>query len=93
MDLIVGDVRGPVADRNHDKNETTKVIARFTGKEWKRDDDKYMIAITLPHVDRNMYLRVRGTSTADLEPPMDAPGENPWSDLWFYSNPIFVEIK
>ena len=92
VDLIAGDVRGPVADRNNDKNETTKVIARFTEKEWKRDGDKYTIAMTLPQVDRNTYLRVRGTSTADLEPPMDTPGENPWSDLWFYSNPIFIEI-
>jgi len=93
VDLIVGDVRGPVAARNHDKNATTKVIARFTEKEWKRDDDKYTIAMTLPQVDRNMYVRVRGTSTGNLEPPMDTPGENPWSDLWFYSNPIFVEIQ
>jgi hypothetical protein len=38
-----------------------------------------------------MYLRVRGTSTTELEPQMDDAGENPWTDLWFYSNPIFVE--
>ena len=28
----------------------------------------------------------------DAEPPMDAVGESPWPDLWFYSNPIFVEF-
>ena len=28
-----------------------------------------------------------------LEPAMDPPGENPWTDLWFYSNPIFIEVK
>jgi hypothetical protein len=92
LDLIVGDTGPPSPDRNYDKNPTTKVIARFTEKEWKRDGDKYRIAMTLPQIDRNIYLRVRGTSTADLEPPMDIPGENPWSDLWFYSNPIFIEI-
>ena len=79
-------------DRNNDKNETAKVIARFTEKEWTRQGDMSTISTSLPPVDRNVYLRVRGTSTADLEPPMDTPGENPWSDLWFYSNPIFVEV-
>ena len=92
VDLIRGDVRGPAIDRNNDKNETTKVIARFPEKEWTRQGDMFTISTSLPPVDRNVYLRVRGTSTADLEPPMDAPGENPWSDLWFYSNPIFVEV-
>ena len=40
------------------------------------------------------YFRVRGTnSAAQLEPELDPRGENPWSDLWFYSNPVFVEIR
>ncbi len=92
VDLIVGDVAAPSPDLNYDKNPTAKVLARFTAKEWKREDDKVRISMTLPPVDRKMYLRVRGTNTTDLEPPMDVPGENPWSDLWFYSNPIFVEL-
>jgi hypothetical protein len=33
------------------------------------------------------------TSTMELEPSMDPPGEDPWSDLWVYSNPIFLEIR
>jgi hypothetical protein len=40
-----------------------------------------------------MYLRVRGTNTSEMEPELDLRGENPWQDLWFYSNPIFVEVK
>ena len=28
-----------------------------------------------------------------LEPAPDEPGENPWHDLWFYSNPIFIEVE
>jgi hypothetical protein len=92
VDLIVGDVTAPSPDLNYDKNPTAKVLARFTSKQWERDEDRFQIKMTLPQVDRKMYLRVRGTNTADLEPPMDVPGESPWSDLWFYSNPIFVEI-
>ena len=42
--------------------------------------------------ERDFYVRIRGTNTQDAEPPMDIAGENPWSDLWFYSNPIFVEF-
>jgi hypothetical protein len=92
VDLIVGDVRGPVADPQTDRNETTKVLARFTSKQWTRDKDSYTINTTLPRLERNIYVRVRGTNTEDLEPPMDVPGENPWVDLWFYSNPIFVQV-
>ena len=93
VDLIVGDINGPVQDDNADRNPTTRVLARFVDKQWKRDGDSYTITTTLPKTERNFYLRIRGTSTQDLEPPMDAIGENPWSDLWFYSNPIFVEVR
>ena len=40
-----------------------------------------------------MYVRVRGTNTTDLEPRMDTLGEIPWNDLWFYSNPIFINAS
>ena len=23
---------------------------------------------------------------------MDRPGDDPWEDLWFYSNPIFIDL-
>lgn len=92
VDLIAGDVRGPAANRNLDRNETTKVVARFTPKDWRCHGGQCLITTTLPNVTRNMYVRVRGTNTADAEPPMDAEGENPWADLWFYSNPIFLDL-
>jgi hypothetical protein len=92
VDLIRGDVLGPAADRNLDTNETTRVIARFTEKDWTTSGDGYSISTTL-RLDRNVYVRVRGTSTQAVEPEMDTPGENPWLDLWFYSNPIFIEIR
>ena len=46
-----------------------------------------------PRSTATSYVRVRGTSTDDLEPAMDGPEENPWRDLWFYSNPIFIEVE
>ena len=92
VDLIVGDVQGRVADPNVDRNPTTRVLARFADKQWKREGDRYTIVTTLPKTERNFYVRIRGTSSQDAEPPMDTIGENPWSDLWFYSNPIFIEV-
>jgi hypothetical protein len=91
VDLIVGEVRGKENDLTIDKNPTARVFARFTEKHWVRDGDTRTITTMLPKIDGNMYVRVRGTSSQDLEPPMDVQGENPWSDLWFYSNPVFIE--
>jgi hypothetical protein len=44
-------------------------------------------------VTGNEYIRVRGTSGAELEPAPDPDGEDPWSDLWFYANPIFLNQR
>ena len=93
VDVIVGEVRGPTSDPANDRNPTTRVLARFTRDVLARDGDRYAIEAPLPAVDRDRYVRVRGTSTEDLEPPLDDPAENPWHDLWFYSNPIFIEVE
>ena len=89
VDLILGEVRAQTSDRN----ETTRVVERFTEEAWSRDGDRYRMSITLPALDGDAYVRVRGTNTRELEPRMDVPGENPWADLWFYSNPIFIEVE
>ena len=93
VDVIVGEVHGASEDANVDRNPTTRVLARFVDKQWVRDGDTYTITTTLPKTERDFYVRIRGTNTQDAEPPMDIIGESPWSDLWFYSNPIFVEVK
>ncbi len=93
VDVIVGEVRGPTSDPANDRNPTTRVLARFTRDALTRDGDRYAVQAVLPPVDRDLYLRVRGTSSEDLEPPVDGAGENPWHDLWFYSNPIFIEVE
>ena len=36
---------------------------------------------------------MRGTNGSELEPEPDPRGEDPWSDLWFYSNPIFLDAR
>ena len=93
VDVIVGDVRGKPEDSTVDKNPTTHVVARFTEKEWTQKGGLTTITNILPSSEADTYVRLRGTSTQDLEPPMDTRGESPWSDLWFYSNPIFIERR
>jgi hypothetical protein len=93
VDLIAGDVLGPAADPTVDRNATARVVARFTAKDWQCAGATCTIATMWPRVERSGYLRVRGTSTDESEPSMDARGEDPWTDLWFYSNPIFLEVR
>lgn len=90
VDLIVGNVSGLAADRESDSNLTTRVVARFTSAQWRADGLYQEARYTLSNVRDPIYLRVRGTNGDELEPEPDPPGENPWDDLWFYSNPVFV---
>ena len=92
IDLITGHVTAPAADRSLDTNESTAVVKRFSADDWRKDGEYLEMSHRLT-VDRSLYIRVRGTNTDELEPAIDPPDENPWPDLWFYSNPVFVEIR
>ena len=93
VDLILGDVTGPATDRTSDKSPTTRVEKRFDRTTWARDGEHIAMAYTIRNVTGPMYLRVRGTNGTELEPTPDTAGEDPWSDLWFYSNPMFIAVK
>lgn len=93
VDLIVGEVTGPAADRANDRNSTTAVVHRFTATEWRVEGEYLVMEHVLRGVHHTSYLRVRGTNTSELEPANDPRGENPWSDLWFYGNPIFLAVR
>ena len=93
VDLILGDVTGPVEDPTQDTNPTTRVVQRFTASDWERDGDYFTMEWLLEDLQANHYMRVRGTNTDALEPEPDDRGEDPWTDLWFYSNPIFVTVR
>lgn len=90
IDLIRGEVTGRADDRANDRNPTTRVEARFGTSAWRRDGEYITVDYVLEGLSSNEYIRVRGTNTAELEPAPDSLGEDPWSDLWFYSNPIFL---
>ncbi len=91
VDLIMGEVTEKVEDRSTAINPTTKVVKTFTEKDWKQDGEYIEITHTLKDVDKDSYIRLRGTNTGQTEPEVDPRGENPWTDLWFYSNPVFIK--
>ncbi|WP_084165547.1 S-layer homology domain-containing protein [Paenibacillus massiliensis] len=118
VDLIVGNVTGPVepgtAAYNKATNDTTKVLKRFTSADWVTDAEGYN-TITYPvgPASENQYFRLRGTNlgtdvpgeTSNGEPLLDQKNttvdnetrftqinDRNYSDLWFYSNPIFVNV-
>ena len=93
VDLIGGLVTGPAADRATDTNPSTRVLARFGPKGFARDGQRIALTYTLRNVTASSYVRVRGTNGGELEPSPDTAGENPWGDLWFYANPVFVEVE
>ena len=93
VDLIIGDVTGVFADPTTSSTAGTRVIERFDVDDWRAENGCFAMSYTLPSVSSPIYLRVRGTNTTELEPELDPRGENPWQDLWFYSNPIFVEVN
>ena len=92
IDLIVGDVTGASEDRTLDTNPSTTVARRFSAADWHKDGETLDMNHTL-NVSAPVYIRVRGTNTNELEPGSDPPDEDPWPDLWFYSNPVFVELR
>lgn len=85
VDLIAGSVRADDGDRN----PTTRLVRRFTAKDWRREGEMQVIRYTMP-APGNGYLRLRGTNTQQGEPQPDVAGEDPWQDLWFYANPVYL---
>jgi hypothetical protein len=93
VDLIRSEITGPAADRKTDTNPRARVEKRFGPRDWVRDGEHLAMTLQLKNVTEPTYLRIRGTNGAELEPTVDPQGEDPWSDLWFYSNPVFIEVE
>jgi len=93
VDIITGEVTGRLGNKNIDSNPTTQVAARYNKSTWHKEQEYSVISFTIDQVTEDSYIRVRGTNGDELEPALDIAGENPWRDLWFYSNPIFIKVK
>ncbi|WNH51270.1 hypothetical protein [Stenotrophomonas oahuensis] len=64
----------------------------FAASDWQRDGDWISVTWTLPVPANGGFVRARGNSTGERVALADLPGEDPWQDLWFHSNPVFVEV-
>ncbi|OLT11567.1 histidinol-phosphatase [Pseudonocardia sp. CNS-139] len=91
IDVISGPVTGPAADRDAFTAPETAVVRTFeVGR-------RTIFTHTFSRVERPFYLRIRGSdgrkSDADGNPRLDEPGNAPpFDDLWFYANPVFVDV-
>lgn len=100
VDVIVGTVTGPVADKDAFTAPDTRVVKSF---EISKTSGRITLSYPLGRLDKPFYLRVRGTdgnrtqpgllgaSVDPYGPQLDVVGAaDPWGDLWFYTNPIWV---
>jgi hypothetical protein len=100
VDVIVGSVTGPVADRDAFQAPNTRVVKSF---EISPGSKRVSLTYPLGRLDKPFYLRLRGTdgnrtqpglmgaAVDPFGPALDTIGDaDPWLDLWFYTNPIWV---
>lgn len=100
VDVIVGTVTGPVADKDSFKAPDTRVVKSFEVSAGAR---RVSVSYDLGRLDKPFYVRVRGTDGNRTQPglmgaaidphgpQLDVIGDaDPWGDLWFYTNPIWV---
>ena len=100
VDVIRGAVTGPTSDRDTMQAPATKVVLQ---KDVSGATKQVRIVLDLGIADEPYYVRVRGTdgkrsapgllgaSVDPMGPAVDVLGDaDPWSDLWFYTNPIWV---
>ncbi|MFI6435448.1 PHP domain-containing protein [Streptomyces sp. NPDC050759] len=100
VDVIRGEVTGPVSDQDTFTAPTAKVV-----KSYDIDKTTGTVRLTyeLGRVDRPLYVRLRGSdgnrsgvgamgaAVDPAGPAIDVVGDaDPWRDLWFYSNPVWV---
>jgi hypothetical protein len=100
VDVILGDVTGAVKDKDTFTAPTAKVVRSY---EVGKSSGTVRLTYSLGAVDRPLYVRFRGTdgnrsatglmgaAVDPAGPAVDVVGDaDPWRDLWFYSNPVWV---
>ncbi|WP_165984688.1 PHP domain-containing protein [Streptomyces sp. YIM 98790] len=100
VDVIRGEVTGTAADKDTFTAPGTRVVKSF---EVNRSTGSVRLTYRLGRVSGPLYVRLRGTdgnrsqpglngSAVDPHgPALDVMGDaDPWRDLWFYTNPMWV---
>ncbi|MBI0381970.1 histidinol-phosphatase, partial [Streptomyces albiflaviniger] len=102
VDVIQGEVTGAADDRDTFAAPRTRVVKSYQ-IGGATDTHTVRLSYDLGPVDRPLYVRLRGTDGNRVAvgargaavdphgPAMDVPGDaDPWRDLWFYANPMWV---
>ncbi|GHJ42786.1 histidinol-phosphatase [Catellatospora sp. TT07R-123] len=95
VDIIAGPVTGQPGDRDAMAAPDTAVAGSY---EISQRTGTVTVTHDFRAVDSSFYLRVRGTNgehhaSGSIEPRQDPKGDaDPWDDLWFYTNPVFVQV-
>jgi len=100
VDVVRGNLTGPVTDRDSISAPGTKVVLQ---RDVSGAVGTVKIVLDLGVADEPFYMRVRGTdgkrsapglngaAVDPMGPAADVLGDaDPWEDLWFYTNPIWV---
>ena len=100
VDVIQGDVTGEARDKDTFTAPTARVVTSY---EVNKSTGTVRLTYDLGQVDRPVYVRLRGTdgnrtavgpmgaAVDPAGPAIDVVGDaDPWRDLWFYSNPVWV---
>lgn len=108
IDLIMGLVNHPSKAGGLDTfvNPSTNVVRTFEARDHIDHEEAGGLILSMIYtfrkVEQDFYIRLRGTNNSyrSATPRMDpdlrgktGKGQNPWDDLWFYSNPIFVQVQ
>jgi hypothetical protein len=94
VDLISGPITGPVTDQQTMFAPNTKVEKTF---EVSQTSGQVVFTYTYKNVGSSFYLRYRGSdgkilAANGVDPAMDVVADaDPWKDLWFYTNPVFID--
>lgn len=94
VQLIAGALSGPVSDADRQEDPSARIAAAWKADQWQSQQDGWLeMRFMLPLPPQGAYLRLRGSNHPAGDPVLDPPTVNPWDDLWFYSNPIFVRPR
>lgn len=102
---VTGMINPDSPEYNNPTNPTTKIEKQFFKFDWTAEGNYSSFSYEIK-ADKSKYIRLRGTniplntlneSDSDGNPLVDSlVGENSdlkaLADLWFYSNPIFIEV-
>lgn len=106
VDVIVGRIDGPAADRDAMTAPDTRVVAQLPVAQLAPIAGGYRLSLEITPPGDRFYVRLRGTDGKRQQPgflgaaidpagpAIDVLGDaDPWEDLWFYTSPLYAELS